>query len=154
MSETVDKIVQRLDDVELSQAVEECNQYDEDGGLDLDSVLIKLTQSRFGNYIGRHLDIVVNHIYKEAANRFKKTCDSPYVRSMEIILTTSEIRAILKGCQQTLRLVRSTTEYRQIESSEYFSTSNDVVLNDAVSALGEIDEAIGQYQQVIQQTEV
>jgi hypothetical protein len=73
---------------------------------------------------------------------------------MEIILTTSEIRAILKGCQQTLRLIRSTTEYRQIESSEYFSTSNDVVLNDAVNALGEVDEAIGQYEQVIQQTEV
>ena len=73
---------------------------------------------------------------------------------MEIILTTSEIRAIVKGCQQTLRLVRSTTEYRQIESSEYFSTSNDLVLGDAVNALGEVDEAIRQYESLNQQTEV
>jgi hypothetical protein len=50
---------------------------------------------------------------------------------MEIKLTTTEIRTILQGCQHTLRLVGSSKDYRKIQSSEYFSTSNDVVLNDA-----------------------
>lgn len=48
---------------------------------------------------------------------------------MEIKLTTQEIRAILQGCQYTLRLVGSSKDYRRLQSSEYFSTSNDVVLN-------------------------
>ncbi len=61
---------------------------------------------------------------------------------MEIILTTAEIRAILKACQQTLRLLQSTTEYRQIERSEYFATSNEVVLNDALNVLFEVIGAI------------
>ncbi|MBW4689681.1 MAG: hypothetical protein KME40_32455 [Komarekiella atlantica HA4396-MV6] len=67
---------------------------------------------------------------------------------MEIILTTAEIRAILQGCQQTLRLVQSTTEYRLIQSSPYFSTSNDVVLNDAVDTLFEVIGAIEDMQQI------
>uniref|UniRef100_UPI0029FED00B hypothetical protein n=1 Tax=Nostoc sp. MG11 TaxID=2721166 RepID=UPI0029FED00B len=73
---------------------------------------------------------------------------------MEIILTTSEIRAILQGCQQSLRLVQSTIEYRGIESSEYFSTSNDVVLNDAVNALFEVIGAIDEVEQISQYKEV
>ncbi|WP_292696804.1 MULTISPECIES: hypothetical protein [unclassified Nostoc] len=52
---------------------------------------------------------------------------------MEIKLTTSEIRAILQGCQHTLRLVQSSRDYRNIQSSQYFSTTNNVVLNDAVN---------------------
>ncbi|YAF99453.1 MAG: hypothetical protein AB3A66_30360 (plasmid) [Nodularia sp. CChRGM 3473] len=62
-----------------------------------------------------------------------------------MILTTSEIREILQGCRQTLRLVQSTEEYRKIEASEYFSTSNDLVLNDAVNALFEVIGAIEEY---------
>jgi len=72
---------------------------------------------------------------------------------MEIKLTTPEIRAILQGCQYTLRLVSSTKDYRRIESSEYFSTSNDVVLNDAVNVLFELVEAIDQVEQFSQQGE-
>ncbi|MHC5939285.1 hypothetical protein [Nostoc sp.] len=53
-------------------------------------------------------------------------------------LSTPEIRAILQGCQYTLRLVGSSRDYRKIQSSEHFSTSNDVVLNDAVSVLSEL----------------
>ncbi|YAF99196.1 MAG: hypothetical protein AB3A66_27380 (plasmid) [Nodularia sp. CChRGM 3473] len=71
-----------------------------------------------------------------------------------MILTTSEIRAILQGCQQTLRLVQSTEEYRKIESSGYFSTSNDVVLNDAVNALFEVVGAIEEYESITQQSEI
>ncbi|WP_292843099.1 hypothetical protein [Nostoc sp. NMS8] len=61
---------------------------------------------------------------------------------MEIKLTTSEIQAILQGCQYTLRLISSSQDYRNIESSEYFSTLNDVVLNDAFNILGEVLNAI------------
>ncbi|RCJ41149.1 hypothetical protein A6769_38725 [Nostoc punctiforme NIES-2108] len=72
---------------------------------------------------------------------------------MEIRLTTSEIRTILQGCQYTLRLVGSSQDYRKIQSSECFSTSNDVVLNDAFSILGEIVDAIEQVEQFSQQGE-
>ena len=72
---------------------------------------------------------------------------------MEIKLTTSEIRIILQGCQYTLRLVGSSKDYRRLQSSEYFSTSNDVVLNDAFNILGEIVDAIDRVEQVNQQGE-
>lgn len=72
---------------------------------------------------------------------------------MEIKLTTSEIRTILQGCQYTLRLVGSSKDYRRLQSSEYFSTSNDVVLNDAFNILGEVVDAIDGVEQVNQQGE-
>lgn len=72
---------------------------------------------------------------------------------MEIRLSTAEIRTILQGCQYTLRLVGSSKDYRRLQSSEYFSTSNDVVLNDAFNVLGEIVNAIDQVEQVNQQGE-
>ncbi|MEA5624777.1 hypothetical protein [Nostoc sp. UHCC 0251] len=72
---------------------------------------------------------------------------------MEIRLTTSEIRTILQGCQYTLRLVGSSKDYRRLQSSEYFSTSNDVVLNDAFNVLGEVVEAIDQVEQFSQKGE-
>ena len=70
---------------------------------------------------------------------------------MEIRLTTSEIRTILQGCQYTLQIVGSSKDYRKLQSSEYFSTSNDVVLNDAFNVLGEIVDAIDGVQQATQQ---
>ncbi|MBD2537002.1 hypothetical protein H6G97_50510 [Nostoc flagelliforme FACHB-838] len=72
---------------------------------------------------------------------------------MEIKLTTSEIRTILQGCQYTLRLVGSSKDYRRLQSSEHFSTSNDVVLNDAFNVLGEVVEAIDQVEKFNQQGE-
>ncbi|MBD2566108.1 MULTISPECIES: hypothetical protein [Nostoc] len=72
---------------------------------------------------------------------------------MEIKLTTAEIRTILQGCQYTLRLVGSSKDYRRLQSSEYFSTSNDVVLNDAFNVLEEIVDAIDQVEQFNQQGE-
>lgn len=70
---------------------------------------------------------------------------------MEIKLATSEIRTILQGYQHTLRLVGSSKDYRRLQSSEYFSTSNDVVLNDAFNVLEEIVDAIDGVQQATQQ---
>ncbi|MBN3962189.1 hypothetical protein [Nostoc sp. NMS8] len=72
---------------------------------------------------------------------------------MEIKLTTPEIRAILQGCQHTLRLVGSSRDYRNIQSSQYFSTTNDVVLNDAVNILFELVEAIDGVEQMSQKGE-
>ncbi|WP_375493884.1 hypothetical protein [uncultured Nostoc sp.] len=70
---------------------------------------------------------------------------------MEIKLTTQEIRAILQGCQYTLRLVGSSKDYCKIQSSEHFSTLNDVVLNDAFNILGDVVNAIEQVEQATQQ---
>ncbi|MCC5653044.1 hypothetical protein LC609_25230 [Nostoc sp. XA013] len=70
---------------------------------------------------------------------------------MEIKLTTSEIRTILQGCQYTLQMVGSSKDYRKLQSSEYFSTSNHVVLNDAFNVLGEIVNAIDDVEQMIEQ---
>ncbi|MCC5654737.1 hypothetical protein LC609_34205 [Nostoc sp. XA013] len=70
---------------------------------------------------------------------------------MEIKLTTPEIRAILQGCQYTLRLVGSSQDYRKIQSSEHFSTSNNVVLNDAFNILEEVVDAIDEVEQATQQ---
>ncbi|NDJ24846.1 hypothetical protein GS682_25015 [Nostoc sp. B(2019)] len=63
---------------------------------------------------------------------------------MEITLTTAETRAILQGCQRTLRLARNNPIYRQrsFQTSKYFSTSNHVVIDDAFHPLGEADEAL------------
>ncbi len=72
---------------------------------------------------------------------------------MEIKLSTSEIRTILQGCQYTLRLVGSSKDYRRLQSSEYFSTSNDVVLNDAFNVLEEIVDAIDEVEQVNREEE-
>ncbi|BDI20639.1 hypothetical protein ANSO36C_64410 (plasmid) [Nostoc cf. commune SO-36] len=72
---------------------------------------------------------------------------------MKIKLTTSEIRAILQGCQHTLRLVQSSRDYRNIQSSQYFSTTNDVVLNDAVNVLFELVKAIDGVEQMSQKGE-
>ena len=70
---------------------------------------------------------------------------------MEIKLTTSEIRTILQGCQYTLQIVGSSKDYRRLQSSECFSTSNGVVLNDAFNVLGEIVNAIDDVEQMIEQ---
>lgn len=67
---------------------------------------------------------------------------------MYLKLTTPEIRAILQGCQHTLRLVESSRDYRNIQSSQYFSTTNDVVLKDAVNVLFELVETINGVEQM------
>ncbi|WP_341528512.1 hypothetical protein WKK05_04020 [Nostoc sp. UHCC 0302] len=71
---------------------------------------------------------------------------------MEMKLSTSEIRAILQGCQCTLRFVGSSKDYRQLQGSPDFSTSNDMVLNNVVNTLGELIEAIDDVEQLMHQT--
>ncbi|MBD2682202.1 MULTISPECIES: hypothetical protein [Nostoc] len=57
-------------------------------------------------------------------------------------LTTTEIMTILLGCEQTLRFVQASPNYKLLEASERFSTSNDLRLGDAIQAILEIHEAI------------
>lgn len=57
-------------------------------------------------------------------------------------LTTTEIMTIILGCEHILRFVQASPTYKQIESSERFSTSNDLKMGDAVQALVEINQAI------------
>jgi hypothetical protein len=61
---------------------------------------------------------------------------------MQPILTVEQILAMLKGYEESLRMLRATPEYSQLEASERFTTSNDLRLGDAIQALFEIYEAI------------
>ncbi|WP_414573446.1 hypothetical protein [Nostoc sp. CCY 9925] len=61
---------------------------------------------------------------------------------MQQILTVEQILAILKGKEESLRMLRATPEYMRLEASERFTTSNDLRLGDAIQALFEIHEAI------------
>ncbi|MBD2511324.1 hypothetical protein H6G91_29445 [Nostoc muscorum FACHB-395] len=61
---------------------------------------------------------------------------------MQQILTVEQILAILKGKEESLRMLRATAEYMKLEASERFTTSNDLRLGDAIQALFEIHEAI------------
>ncbi|MBD2510024.1 hypothetical protein H6G91_22455 [Nostoc muscorum FACHB-395] len=59
----------------------------------------------------------------------------------------------MQGCQYTLQMVGSSKDYRRLQSLEHFSTSNDVVLNDAFNVLGEVVEAIDHVEQFNRQGE-
>jgi hypothetical protein len=61
---------------------------------------------------------------------------------MQPSLTTTEIMTILGGCKQTLKFVQSSAAYQEIESSERFTTSNDLRLGDAIQSLSEVGQAI------------
>ena len=57
-------------------------------------------------------------------------------------LTTTEIMTIIEGCKQTLKFVQLSSTYQEIESSERFTTSNDLRLGDAIQSLSEVHQAI------------
>lgn len=61
---------------------------------------------------------------------------------MQQVLTVEQILAMLKGKEESLRMLRATPEYMKLEASERFTTSNDLRLGDAIQALFEIHEAI------------
>ncbi|MHC5748428.1 MAG: hypothetical protein ACYTXT_42625 [Nostoc sp.] len=61
---------------------------------------------------------------------------------MQQVLTVEQILAIIKGKEESLRMLRATPEYMKLEASERFTTSNDLRLGDAIQALFEIHEAI------------
>ncbi|QLE54018.1 hypothetical protein FD724_40055 (plasmid) [Nostoc sp. C057] len=52
----------------------------------------------------------------------------------------------MAGCEQTLRLIQATLEYRRLQTSEHFTTSNDLVLNDAIQSISEVLDGIEKVQ--------
>ncbi|MEG4166546.1 MULTISPECIES: hypothetical protein [unclassified Microcoleus] len=57
-------------------------------------------------------------------------------------MNIEQIKSILSGTEETLRLLQNQPEYQVIENSEKFATPNDLVLADAVQTLSEIYQAI------------
>ena len=61
-------------------------------------------------------------------------------------VSTEEIVIVLAGVEQTLRLIQATPEYRRLQASKNFTTSNDLVLNDAIQSISEVLDGIEKVQ--------
>lgn len=61
-------------------------------------------------------------------------------------VSTEEIVIVLTGVEQTLRLIQATPEYSRLQTSEHFTTSNDLVLNDAIQSISEVLDGIEKVQ--------
>ncbi|MEG3981842.1 hypothetical protein [Microcoleus sp. D3_18a_C4] len=64
-------------------------------------------------------------------------------------MTIEQIKSIIAGAEESLRLLQSQPEYQAMryapasyENSEDFTTENDLVLGDAIQSLSEIYQAI------------
>lgn len=57
-------------------------------------------------------------------------------------ITVEQIKSIIAGTEETLRLLQNQPEYQEIESSEKFVTQNELGLADAIQALNEVYQAI------------
>ncbi|PSB52044.1 hypothetical protein C7B67_08530 [filamentous cyanobacterium Phorm 6] len=57
-------------------------------------------------------------------------------------ITVEQIKSIIAGAEETLRLLQNQPEYQAIENNENFITQNELVLADAIQALNEIYQAI------------
>lgn len=55
-----------------------------------------------------------------------------------------QIKTILRGTEETLRIISNSPEYQRIQQSEHFTTSNDLTLGDAIQALREVLDGIFQ----------
>ncbi|AFZ28616.1 hypothetical protein Cylst_6398 (plasmid) [Cylindrospermum stagnale PCC 7417] len=66
-------------------------------------------------------------------------------------MTQEQIKTVLRGIEETLRMIASLTEYQKLQNSEYFTTSNDLTLGDAIQSVSEVYEGIleVQYQEEI-----
>ena len=65
---------------------------------------------------------------------------------MTSIVSTEEIVIVLAGVEQTLRLIEATPEYSRLQTSKHFTTSNDLVLNDAIQSISEVLDGIEKVQ--------
>lgn len=61
-------------------------------------------------------------------------------------INTEKIVIVLAGVEQTLRLIQATPEYRRLQRSKHFTTSNDLVLNDAIQSIDEVLSGIEKVQ--------
>jgi len=57
-------------------------------------------------------------------------------------ITVEQIKLIVAGSEETLRLLQNQPEYQAIEQSENFVTQNELGLADAIQALSEVYQAI------------
>ncbi|MBD2667384.1 hypothetical protein [Richelia sinica] len=57
-------------------------------------------------------------------------------------LSTEQIKTILRGTEETLKMVLASEQYQKLQQSQYFDTTNDLTLGDAIQALSEVWEAI------------
>jgi hypothetical protein len=57
-------------------------------------------------------------------------------------LTPQQIKNILLGIRESLRLVKSNSGYQNIINSDKFSTSNDLTISDAIQALDDTYQGI------------
>jgi hypothetical protein len=57
-------------------------------------------------------------------------------------ITVEQIKSILAGTEENLRLLQEQQEYQALEQSENFVTQNELGLADAIQALSEVYQAI------------
>lgn len=57
-------------------------------------------------------------------------------------LTIEQIKSIISGTEDALRLLQSQPEYLEIVNNENFITPNELTLGDAIQALSEVYQAI------------
>jgi hypothetical protein len=57
-------------------------------------------------------------------------------------ITVEQIKSIIAGAEETLRLLQNQPKYQEIASSEKFVTQNELGLADAIQALSEVYQAI------------
>ena len=57
-------------------------------------------------------------------------------------ITVEQIKSILAGTEENLRLLQEQPEYQALEQSENFVTQNELGLADAIQALSEVYQAI------------
>ncbi|MEG4396751.1 hypothetical protein [Microcoleus sp. BROC3] len=57
-------------------------------------------------------------------------------------ITVEQIKSIIAGAEETLRLLQNQPEYQAIEQNENFVTQNELGLADAIQALNEVYQAI------------
>lgn len=57
-------------------------------------------------------------------------------------MKVEQIKSIISGTEETLRLLQSQPEYQEIENDEDFQAENDVSLDDAIQTLSDLYQGI------------
>jgi hypothetical protein len=57
-------------------------------------------------------------------------------------MSKQQLISTLKNCLSELMKVNNSSEFKRIEQSRYFSTTNDVFLGDAINTINEVMDGI------------
>ncbi|OYE02788.1 hypothetical protein [Nostoc sp. 'Peltigera membranacea cyanobiont' 232] len=57
-------------------------------------------------------------------------------------MDSQKLTSTLKVCLSQLMVVNNSSEFKKIEASRYFSTTNDVFLGDAINTINEVLDGI------------